>query len=98
MRFPYAQGTTRISAPGVKPTDLPGGPLNHHCTSCDGARLYATEPSLISYADCCEHPKSSCGPGGRHGRLGATFSEVEVRQALERLDPLWDELLPTEQA
>jgi hypothetical protein len=53
---------------------------------------------LISYADCCEHPKSSCGPGGRHGRLGATFSEAEVREALNRLDRLWDELFPAEQA
>jgi site-specific DNA recombinase len=26
------------------------------------------------------------------------ISEAEVRQALERLDPLWDELFPAEQA
>ena len=26
------------------------------------------------------------------------ISEFEVRQALERLDPLWDELFPAEQA
>jgi glucose/arabinose dehydrogenase len=47
MRFPYTQGATRITEPGVKLTDLPGGPLNHHWTkniiaSRDGARLYAT--------------------------------------------------------
>jgi glucose/arabinose dehydrogenase len=47
MRFPYTEGATRISEPGVKLTDLPGGPLNHHWTkniigSRDGARLYAT--------------------------------------------------------
>jgi glucose/arabinose dehydrogenase len=47
MRFPYREGETRITEPGVKLTDLPGGPLNHHWTkniiaSRDGARLYAT--------------------------------------------------------
>ena len=26
------------------------------------------------------------------------ISEVDVREALERLDPLWDELFPAEQA
>jgi len=29
---------------------------------------------------------------------GGGFSEATVRQALERLDPLWDELFPAEQA
>jgi site-specific DNA recombinase len=29
---------------------------------------------------------------------GGDISEAEVRQALERLDPLWDELFPAEQA
>jgi hypothetical protein len=28
----------------------------------------------------------------------ADISEAEVREALERLDPLWDELFPAEQA
>jgi site-specific DNA recombinase len=31
-------------------------------------------------------------------QLGGDVSEVEVREALERLDPLWDELFPAEQA
>jgi glucose/arabinose dehydrogenase len=46
MRFPYQPGETRITAPGVKLCDLPGGPIDHHWTksltaSPDGAKLYA---------------------------------------------------------
>lgn len=45
-RFPYVTGDTKITAPGVKVTDLPGGPINHHWTksltaSPDGTKLYA---------------------------------------------------------
>jgi glucose/arabinose dehydrogenase len=45
VRFPYVTGQTRITAPGVKLTDLPGGPINHHWTksllaSRDGSKLY----------------------------------------------------------
>jgi glucose/arabinose dehydrogenase len=47
MRFPYVEGATQISEPGVKLGDLPAGPINHHWTknviaSRDGSRLYAT--------------------------------------------------------
>ena len=47
MKFPYKDGETRITGPGVKLTDLPGGPINHHWTkntvaSRDGAKLYAS--------------------------------------------------------
>jgi glucose/arabinose dehydrogenase len=47
MSFPYKTGDTEISAAGVKLTDLPGGPINHHWTkdltaSADGSKLYAT--------------------------------------------------------
>jgi glucose/arabinose dehydrogenase len=43
--FPYVPGETRITAPGVRLTDLPAGPINHHWTksltaSPDGSRLY----------------------------------------------------------
>jgi glucose/arabinose dehydrogenase len=46
MRFPYSDGDTRITAPGVKVADLPAGAINHHWTkniiaSHDGSRLYA---------------------------------------------------------
>ncbi|OEZ85498.1 soluble aldose sugar dehydrogenase YliI precursor [Janthinobacterium sp. HH106] len=45
MRFPYKEGQTAITAPGVKVMDLPGGPINHHWTknviaSPDGKFLY----------------------------------------------------------
>jgi glucose/arabinose dehydrogenase len=46
LRYPYSEGDTEITAPGIKLADLPGGPLNHHWTksllaSLDGSRLYA---------------------------------------------------------
>ncbi|WP_158809254.1 sorbosone dehydrogenase family protein [Beijerinckia sp. L45] len=45
MRYPYTAGDTTITAPGVKLTDLPGGPIDHHWTktlvaSADGTKLY----------------------------------------------------------
>jgi glucose/arabinose dehydrogenase len=47
MKFKYAEGMTKITAPGEKLADLPGGPLNHHWTknlvaSKDGKFLYAS--------------------------------------------------------
>ena len=47
LRFPFAVGDTRISAPGVKLVELPAGPINHHWTknliaSLDGSKLYVT--------------------------------------------------------
>lgn len=47
MRFPYKEGETSITAPGVKVMDLPGGPINHHWTknviaSPDGKFLYVS--------------------------------------------------------
>lgn len=46
VRYPFVPGQTRITAPGVKLTDLPAGSINHHWTksltaSADGTRLYA---------------------------------------------------------
>jgi hypothetical protein len=46
VRYPYQAGDTQITAPGVKLTDLPGGPIDHHWTksltaSPDGSKLYA---------------------------------------------------------
>ncbi|HYW17374.1 MAG TPA: sorbosone dehydrogenase family protein [Allosphingosinicella sp.] len=57
LRFPYRGGETRIAAPGLKLTDLPAGPRNHHWTktivaSPDGARLYA---SVGSNSNVAEH-------------------------------------------
>lgn len=47
MRYPFAPGQTRITAPGVKLVDLPAGPINHHWTksltaSPDGSRLFVS--------------------------------------------------------
>src|ERR1700712_2461535 len=47
MKFPYHDGDTKITAPGVKLADLPAGTINHHWTkdltaSPDGTKLYAT--------------------------------------------------------
>lgn len=47
VRYPFTPGTTRITAPGVKVTDLPAGPINHHWTksltaSPDGSRLFVS--------------------------------------------------------
>jgi glucose/arabinose dehydrogenase len=47
VRFPYRDGDTQITEPGVKVVDLPAGPINHHWTknviaSRDGLRLYVT--------------------------------------------------------
>ncbi|HEX5328407.1 MAG TPA: sorbosone dehydrogenase family protein [Acetobacteraceae bacterium] len=47
MRYPYREGETRITEPGVKIVDLPAGPIDHHWTknviaSPDGSRLYVT--------------------------------------------------------
>lgn len=45
LKFPYERGQTRITASGVKLTDLPAGRRNHHWTknviaSPDGLKLY----------------------------------------------------------
>ncbi|MBN9586667.1 MAG: sorbosone dehydrogenase [Afipia sp. 62-7] len=47
MKFTYRDGDTKITTPGVKVADLPGGRINHHWTkdlvaSPDGTKLYAT--------------------------------------------------------
>jgi glucose/arabinose dehydrogenase len=44
-RYPYRNGDIRMSSPGTKITDLPGGTLNHHWTknviaNTDGSKLY----------------------------------------------------------
>ncbi|HEY0521865.1 MAG TPA: sorbosone dehydrogenase family protein [Stellaceae bacterium] len=56
LRFPYREGETKITAPGVKVVDLPAGPINHHWTknviaSPDGKRLYVTVGSNSNVAE-----------------------------------------------
>jgi glucose/arabinose dehydrogenase len=73
MRFPYHDGETQITAPGVKLTDLPAGPLNHHWTknviaSRDGKRLYVTVGS-----------NSNVGENGLDNEINrAAILQVEV--------------------
>jgi glucose/arabinose dehydrogenase len=45
LQFKYTPGATQITTPGVRLTDLPAGPINHHWTksmvaSRDGSKLY----------------------------------------------------------
>ena len=80
VRFPYEEGDTRITAPGVKLTDLPGGPRNHHWTkniiaSPDGTRLYAT---VGSNSNVAEH-------GMREEEGRAAIWEVDVKTGAKRL-------------
>jgi glucose/arabinose dehydrogenase len=47
LRFPYEAGQTRLMGQGVKISDLPAGPINHHWTknvvaSADGKTLYVS--------------------------------------------------------
>jgi glucose/arabinose dehydrogenase len=56
VRFPYAAGQTRITAPAVTVAALPGGPINHHWTknvvaSADGSRLYVAVGSNSNVAE-----------------------------------------------
>ena len=73
LRYPYTPGQTRMTEAGVKVTDLPGGPINHHWTknivaSPDGAQLYVTVGS-----------NSNVGENGMAAEAG--------RAAIWRLDP-----------
>jgi glucose/arabinose dehydrogenase len=56
VKFPYQEGETRITAPGVKVADLPAGARNHHWTknilaSPDGSKLYAAVGSNSNVAE-----------------------------------------------
>lgn len=56
LRFSYRPGQEHIDTAGVKVTDLPAGPRNHHWTrgliaSLDGSKLYATVGSNSNVAE-----------------------------------------------
>jgi glucose/arabinose dehydrogenase len=56
LKFPYKEGETKITEPGVKVVDLPAGPLNHHWTknviaSADGSKLYVAVGSNSNVAE-----------------------------------------------
>jgi glucose/arabinose dehydrogenase len=80
VRFPYARGETRITAPGMKLIDLPAGPRNHHWTknliaSPDGRKLYVT---VGSNSNVAEH-----GIQEEEGR--AAIWEVDIRTGAHRV-------------
>jgi glucose/arabinose dehydrogenase len=56
IRYAYHDGDTEITAPGIKLTDLPGGPIDHHWTksllaSRDGSKLYVGVGSNSNIAE-----------------------------------------------
>lgn len=56
LKFPYKEGDTQITAPGVKVAELPAGTINHHWTKNiiagkDGSKLYATVGSNSNAAE-----------------------------------------------
>src|SRR5262249_11661535 len=56
LKFPYREGDTKITAPGIKVVDLPAGPRNHHWTknivlSPDHKKLYASVGSNSNVAE-----------------------------------------------
>lgn len=79
VRFPYAAGALRVSAEGVKVTDLPAG-INHHWTkaliaSRDGRRLYATVGS-----------NSNVGERGMQMEEGrAAIWEIDIASGSKRM-------------
>ena len=80
LRFPYHEGDTKIGAAGVKVTDLPGGPIDHHWTknviaSADGTRLYVT---VGSNSNVGEH-----GMAAEEGR--AAIWEVDAKTGEHRI-------------
>jgi len=80
MKFAYVEGATRIQSRGIKLTDLPGGPRNHHWTkniiaSADGSKLYATVGSNSNVAEN--------GMAAEEGR--AAIWEIDVASGEKKL-------------
>ena len=80
VAFPYEEGQTEITVPGVKVADLPAGPINHHWTkniiaTPDGSRLYVTVGSNSNVAEN--------GIANEEGR--AAIWEVDLRTGSHRV-------------
>jgi len=80
VRFPYTQGELKITAPGTKVVDLPGGPINHHWTknviaNADGSKLYVTVGSNSNVAE----------NGMENERGRAAIWEVDVKTGNNRV-------------
>jgi glucose/arabinose dehydrogenase len=80
LRFPYAQGQTRIDAPGTRVAALPAGTINHHWTkgliaSPDGSRLYVSVGSNSNVAE----------RGMEHEEGRAAIWEIDLRTGSRRV-------------
>jgi len=80
VRYPYEDGETSITAPGVKLADLPGGPIDHHWTkalvaSPDGSRLYVGVGSNSNVAE----------NGMEAERERAAIWEVDIKTGAHRI-------------
>ncbi|MEO6118647.1 MAG: sorbosone dehydrogenase family protein [Methylotenera sp.] len=80
VKFPYASGDLKITAPSVKVVDLPGGPINHHWTkniiaNADGTKLYVTVGSNSNVAER--------GMAAEEGR--AAIWEVDIKSNAHRI-------------
>jgi glucose/arabinose dehydrogenase len=80
LRFPYAAGDTRITAPGTTVVELPAGAINHHWTknliaSPDGRKLYVTVGSNSNVAE-----RGMEAEGGR-----AAIWEVDIKSGAHRI-------------
>ena len=80
VRFPYQEGQTSIAVAGVKVTDLPAGPINHHWTKSliaapDGKKLYVGVGS-----------NSNVGENGLEAEQGrAAIQEIDVATGESRI-------------
>ncbi|KJS01190.1 MAG: sorbosone dehydrogenase [Desulfobulbaceae bacterium BRH_c16a] len=80
VRFPYREGQTKITEPGVKIMDLPAGPINRHWTrniiaGQDGKVLYATVGS-----------NSNVGEKGLDKELGrAAIWQLDLESGHQRI-------------
>jgi glucose/arabinose dehydrogenase len=80
VAFPYSEGQTEITAPGIKVLDLPAGTINHHWTknliaTPDGRKLYV---AIGSNSNAFEN-----GPGPEEGR--AAIWEVDPHTGDHRI-------------
>ena len=66
------------------------------CVVCPRPR--SRPPSSTSCAACCGRPEIIVATWRAARSEIEGLSEDAVREALERLDPIWDELFPAEQA
>ena len=80
IRFPYKEGSIQIEEPGVKLSDLPAGPLNHHWTkglvaNKEGTKLYVSVGSNSNVAE----------NGIEKEDRRATILEVDVKTGQSRV-------------